>query len=117
LRLQKQHLKIIQLHKNETKEWAETDIGAGIIDTITCEHIKDSIINHEKSKAAEDSEEEDMIAEQEKISWNTAEKSTHTLIKFMEQTPSFSTQEVIHAHVLWNVLTRKRQTCAKQAGI
>lgn len=67
-------------------------------------------MNPEKTKAAEDSEEKNVIAEQE-ISWNTVEQSIQTLIKFMKQFPSFSEQEATYAHVLHSVLIRKRQTC------
>jgi hypothetical protein len=50
-------------------------------------------VNPEKSKAAEDSE--DLIVEQEKVSWNTAEQYIQDLIKFMDQSPNFSAQEVM----------------------
>jgi allophanate hydrolase subunit 1 len=58
-----------------------------------------------------------LIVEQEKVSWNTAEQYIQVLIKFMEQSPIFSAQEVVQAHALQNVLIKKKQTRFKQADI
>jgi hypothetical protein len=77
-------------------------------ETITDEQIIDSVVQPEKSKTAEDSEDEDLIVEQEKVSWNHAEQYIQGLIKFMEKSPNFSAQEVMQAHVLQNVMIKKK---------
>jgi hypothetical protein len=41
------------------------------------------------------------------MSWNIAEQSIQTLIKFIKQIPSFSAQEVIQAHVIHSILIKK----------
>jgi ABC-type proline/glycine betaine transport system ATPase subunit len=58
-----------------------------------------------------------LIVEHEKVSWGTAEQYIQELIKFMKQSPNFSAQEVMQAHVLQNVLIKKKQTCLKQDDI
>jgi hypothetical protein len=108
---------LTKLQENKNEEWIEIDKGAEVTETITDEQIIDSVINPEKSKVAEDSEEEDLIVEQEKVSWNTAEQYTQGLIKFMEQSPNFSLQEFMQAQAVQNVMIKKKQTCFKQADI
>jgi hypothetical protein len=54
---------VTQLPENETKEWVETDKGAKVTETITYEKINGSAMNPEKTKAAEDSEEKNVITE------------------------------------------------------
>jgi hypothetical protein len=108
---------LTKLQENEIEEWIEIDKGAEVTETITDEQIIDSVVNPEKSKVAEDCEEQDLIVEQEKVSWNTAEQYIQGLIKFMEQSPNFSAQEVVQAHALRNVLIKKKQICFKQADI
>jgi hypothetical protein len=108
---------LTKLQENEIEDWIEIDKGSEVTDTITDEHIIDSVVNPEKPKATEDSEEEDLIVEQEKVSWNTAEQYIQVLIKFMKQSPNFSAQEVMQAHALQNILIMKKQICFKQADI
>jgi hypothetical protein len=86
--------------ENETEEWIEIDKGAEVTETITDEQIIDRAVNPEKSKAAEDSEEEDLIVEQEKVSWNTAEQYIQGPIKLWS-----NPQILVH---------RKSDSCASE---
>jgi hypothetical protein len=54
---------VTQLPENETEEWVEIDKGAKVTETITVKKIIGSVMNPEKTKAAEDSEEKNVIAE------------------------------------------------------
>jgi hypothetical protein len=58
-----------------------------------------------------------VTAEQQKISWNTAERYINNLVEFKDQMPWFSEQEIMQAHALQNIIISKRQTCFKQADI
>jgi hypothetical protein len=40
-----------------------------------------------------------------------------TIINFLEQTPSFSAQEVTQGHALLNAIIQKKQTCLKEDDI
>jgi hypothetical protein len=75
---------LTMLQENETEEWIEIGKGAEVTETITDEQIIESCKSR-KIKVAEDSEEQDLIVEQENVSWNTAEQYIQGLIKFMEQ--------------------------------
>jgi hypothetical protein len=80
---------LTKLQENGIEEWIEIDKEAEVTETIADEQIIDNVVDPEKSKAAEDSEEEDLIVEQ-KVSLNTAEQYIQGLNKFTEQSPNFS---------------------------
>lgn len=72
MRLKQSNLQIItqliKLQENETEEWIQIDKGVEVTRSVTDEQIRDSIIQPEKSKAVEDSEEDDASVGQVKIS-------------------------------------------------
>jgi hypothetical protein len=103
LRPWKQHLQIIQsLSFNTTdRDWYRSWGNRN--------HYRCKII-------AEDSEKQDVMIEQEKISWNTAELSIQALVEFTEQTPTFMQSKLCRL-LTPEVLIRKRKTCSTQDDI
>jgi hypothetical protein len=54
---------------------------------------------------------------QTKVAWADAANAIELFVKFAEEQPSYSGQEVMQLHVIYNNFIRKRQKYWKQADI
>jgi hypothetical protein len=77
--------------------------------------ILDRVINPEKYASHEEESDDDNM--QTKVAWADAANAIELFMKFAEEQPAYSDQEVMQLHVIYNNFIRKKQKNWKQANI
>jgi hypothetical protein len=91
---------IAKLIAEEVKSWVHVDAEFDVIQIHTDLKILDRVVNPEKYASHE--EESDDNKMQTKVAWADAANSIELFMKFAEQQPSYSGQEVMQLHVIYN---------------
>jgi hypothetical protein len=106
---------IAKLTAEEVESWVNVDAELDVTQTHTDLKILDRVVYPEKYAAHEEESDDDKM--QTKVAWADATSAIELFMKFTEEQPSYSGQEVMQLHVIYNNFIRKRQKNWKQADI
>ena len=108
----------VHLHNlvdEDIEEWLKVDSNSDVNPKYYDQEIMDSTVappNTQEFAVCPEVKEED--EPEPKINWLTAQACMDTVIKFMEQEPSFTMQDVLQGHMLRNMMLTKNQMSLKQ---
>jgi hypothetical protein len=104
---------VAKLTAEEVDSWVNVDAELDVTQTHTDLEILDRVVNPKKYASHEEESDDKM---QTKVAWAEAANAIELFMKFAEEQPSYSGQEVMQLHVIYNNFIRKRQKKKLETG-